>query len=345
MIYFLISFTISFVITLIIRQLAIKWQIFDIPDGDRKRHDKPIPLLGGLAIFASFWLIIFWLITFTDFNYNNLQFSSLLGVFVGSLILIIVGFLDDKYKISPAWRLVATAMAAGCVIIGGTSLTAITNPFGGVIGLDYFSIGNFLILANLVVFIWLVGMTYTVKICDGLDGLSTGIVLIGALMIYLLTASGPYQQVDISIIALVLAGVCFGFLILNFYPAKIYLGESGGLFLGFILGVLAIVAGGKIATALLVMAVPILDLVRVIYLRLKVGQPIFKGDRKHLHFELVDLGFKHWQAVLLLYLISIIFGFTTLFLESKFKLLVLIFLVVGMACFGIWLAKRKQKII
>lgn len=343
MLIFLASATISLILTLLVRRLAIKNTILDIPDNSRKRHNGPVPLWGGLGIFLAFWIMVFFLIFVAQINHKHLPNASLIGVFFGSLILLVTGLIDDKYKISPFWRLFATALSALCVIIGGTQLTAITNPFGGVIPLDAIVIGNFLVLANIFVFFWIFGMTYTVKILDGLDGLATGIVLIGALMIHFLTSSGQFYQADISIISLVLAGVCAGFLVLNFYPARIFLGEAGGLFVGFMLGVLAIIAGGKIATALLVLAVPILDLARVIYLRVRTGQPVFSGDRRHLHYRLLDLGMTHVQAVVLLYLIAFLFGITTLYLKSNGKLIALIFLTMAMIIFGFWLGRREEK--
>lgn len=343
MLIFVVSATISLLLALGVRFIAMKKKALDMPDGGRKRHDQPVPLWGGAAIFLTFWLVVGWLIFAAGLPHKHLSNQSLVCVFIGSLILLLVGLFDDKLKLSPKSRLAATVLAAIAVIIGGTEFSGITNPFGGMIPLDQIKIGNFLVLANLIVFFWILGMTYAVKILDGLDGLSVGIVLIGALMIYFLTRKGIYYQADISAISLVLAGACFGFLFLNFYPARLYLGESGGLFLGFILGVLAIVAGGKIATALLVMAIPVLDLVRVIYLRFKIKQPIFQGDRRHLHFQLLDLGLKHWQAVLMLYAFAFLFGISTLFLQSKHKLIVLAVLAIGMLVFGSWLGRSEAK--
>lgn len=340
---FLISAVICLVLTLVVRQVAIWADVVDYPDTERKKHSAPTPMWGGLAIFLSFWAIVIYLTSFTDLNHKHLSYASLIGAFMGSAILVFIGLLDDKYKLSPTTRLAATAIAAFCVIAGGTELTAITNPFGGYIELDRWIIGDILIMANAVIFLWIFGMTYTVKILDGLDGLVAGVVMIGALMIHFLTASGIFYQADMTVVSLVLAGVCAGFLILNFYPAKIFLGESGGLFLGFILAVLAIIAGGKFATALLVMAVPILDLARVIYLRVKTGQPLFSGDRRHLHFALLDLGLSHMQTVFLFYGISLAFGVTTLFLHSRGKLIVLAILSLSMLIFGVWLARQKEK--
>lgn len=342
MIIFVSAIITSLCLTLLVRKLALKYKVVDVPDKIRKFHSESTPLLGGVAIYSAFWLILGILLLFTNFIHKNLSSTVLLAIFLASTILVVVGVLDDRYGISPKIRLLITAFAAIIVIVGGTNFSGITNPFGGIIGLDMIKVGNFLILANLVVFFWLVGMTYTVKILDGLDGLAVGIALIAFLMIYFLTASGKFFQPDVSLVSSILAGVCAGFLILNFHPAAIYLGESGGLFLGFMLGVVAVVAGGKFATALLVLAVPILDLARVIYLRFKISRPIFEGDREHLHFQLLDLGLTHLQAVMILYFIALVFGLTTLFLSSWGKLSVLFILTVGMIFFGVFLTKKEQ---
>jgi UDP-N-acetylmuramyl pentapeptide phosphotransferase/UDP-N-acetylglucosamine-1-phosphate transferase len=131
-----------------------------------------------------------------------------------------------------------------------------------------------------------------------------------------------------------------GFLFFNFYPAKIFLGEGGGQFLGLMLGTLAIIAGSKIATALLVMAVPIVDLVWVILARLFGGQSIAQGDRRHLHFRLVDAGLRQWQAVLIFYGLSALFGFSALFMKSGFKLIALVILVLVVVFLEIYISKR-----
>lgn len=347
MAYFLASFTLAVLLTAFIRKIAVKKRILDRPDGHRKLHNRPIPLLGGWAIFLAFWSIMGYLIFFTDVLGRNLQAQRLIGVFVGSLILMVLGYFDDKKDLSPKIRLSVSALAALIAIIGGVGLDRITNPLGGVFDLSVWQInlgswGAISVLSALLVFFWLMGMMYTTKILDGLDGLSTGIVAIGALMIFFLSRTGKFYQPDIALVALVFAGACLGFLIFNFYPAKIFLGEGGGLFLGFLLGVLAVIAGGKIATALLVMAIPILDLIRVIYLRFKIKQPLFQGDRRHIHFQLLDLGLGHWQTVLILYAVSFAFGLTTLFLQSREKIMVLLLLAGLMVAAGLWLGRREE---
>ena len=331
--YFLSAFIISMVLTVIVQKISLRLKIVDNPDNRRKKHKSSVALLGGMAIFISFWTVIAYIAFFTNILGNNIHSVQLISVFVSTLLLVIVGAVDDKKNLSPLFRIIVSAIAAGLVIIGGVGLDGITNPLGGVIKLDFWQIsfggqGTLWVIADLLVFLWLMGMMYTTKILDGLDGLTTGIVLIGALMIFFLSNTAKFYQPDTAMIALVLAGVCLGFLVFNFNPAKIFLGEGGGLFLGFMLGILAIIAGGKIATALLVMAIPIIDLIWVIYRRIKEKRGVFSGDRLHLHFRLVDIGLSQRFTVLLLYLVSFVFGITTLILPSKFKMLILVLLAI-----------------
>jgi len=333
MIYFLTAFALSLLFALVVKKIATRLNIVDYPDNKRKKHKTPTALLGGIAIFLSFWGVLAYLIFFTNLIGKNITFIQLLIIFISSLALIILGYFDDKNNLSPKFRLIVTSLIILFVILFGIDLDGITNPLGGIISLDTWKWTitgweSLILIGDLIVFAWLMGMMYTAKVLDGLDGLTTGIIGIGAMMIFFLSSTIKFYQSDVAVIALVLAGSCFGFLILNFYKAKIYLGEGGGLFLGFMLGVLAVIAGGKIASALLVMAVPILDLAWVIGKRLTSKHSLFTGDRKHLHYRLVDSGWSVRQSVIFLYLISFIFGISTLVLPSKFKLLVLILLVV-----------------
>jgi len=346
MIYFLSAIILSIVLTVLVSKVALRFNVVDQPDEGRHLHKKVIPLLGGMAVFLSFWIVSFVVYFGTDFLKEDINFNQLSFLFLGSLIIMVLGWFDDVYKIKALNRLLISAFAVFVVMLGGINFDGITNPLGGTIGLDFWQIslggfGNILVIADLLIFFWLLGMMYATKVLDGLDGLSSGVVLIGAMLIAAIASTAEFFQPDIKLLCLIFAGSLLGFLWFNFYPAKIFLGEGGSMFIGLTLGFLAIVSGGKIATALLVMAVPVLDLVRVMYRRNRQGKSIMEGDREHLHFKLLDLGFSHPQAVLFLYAVAFLFGITTLVFESAYKLAVLGILFLGMLVFEIVINKRQ----
>lgn len=333
MLYFLAAFCLSAILTWLVKKIATKLNVVDRPDADRHLHEKPTPLLGGVAIFLSFWAVIGFLVFHPIYGVEKI-INQLILAFISGTIIFLVGIADDLRPMSAKVRLIFVAIAILISALYAPWLTKITNPFGGFIELGVVSGG-------VLAFLWLMGMTYTVKILDGLDGLATGIVSIGAFVIVLLTSITKFYQPNVSLVSLIFLGVCLGFLLFNFYPAKIFLGESGSMFIGFMLGVLAIIGGGKLATALLVMAIPILDLVRVMYKRIRRGQPIFSGDREHLHFRLVDYGFSQKRAVLLLYSLAFLFGLTTLFLQSMQKVYALLGLVIIMIFLSHIISKKQ----
>ncbi len=345
--YFLLAFILTLFLTPIIRVLMRRFKIVDEPKLEkRKIHKKRIPLGGGLAIFVSFFVIIFLVLIFTDKLRNDVGLNHLLGFFIGGLVLMVGGFLDDKYRLKAKQQIIAPILATLIVIAFGVGPDIITNPVGGVINLQIFQLTlnnavNWFWLADLVVFVWLMTMMFTTKLLDGLDGLVTGIVLIGAMMIGFLSLQDQWLQPDVALLAFIFAGSCFGFLIWNWYPAKIFLGEGGSLFMGFMLGGLAVISGGKIATTLLVLGLPLMDMIRVIIERIKKGQPIYVGDSEHLHFRLLKSGFSQKQAVLLFYTIAFLFGISTLFLQSSQKLVALLFLFVLMMLAGVYFSKKR----
>lgn len=343
--FFLGSIVVSIFLTLVIKKVALMTDVIDVPRGERKLHVRPVPLLGGVAIFLSFWGVVGFACLRGVFV-REINVYTLIGIFIASLLIVGIGVVDDMRSVSVWPRVIITALAVLVAIIGGVSLEIITNPWGGSFPLGSWGvrlpfIELFVSVGDIVVFFWLLGMMYTTKILDGLDGLATGIAAIGGLIIFFLTQTHRFYQPEVGLLALIFTGVCVGFLIFNFHPAKIFLGEVGSLLIGFLLGILAVISGGKIATALLVMAIPILDIIRVVYLRIIHHRRIFDGDREHLHFRLLDAGFKEPVAVLFLYAVAFIFGLTTLFLQSKTKLITLTSLVVAMILVGAWLRKKR----
>jgi len=351
---FLGTFVLAVILTIFVKKLAEKLKIIDLPTGGRKHHTRPVPLLGGLAIFLTFFIIAY---LFRDqLLAGNLEMHHWLGVFVGAVWLMIGGWLDDKYNLSAKWQLLFPILAALSVVAFGVGVEKITNPLGsGFLYLDAFKfpvlawggvMHYFVLIADLFAFLWLTGMMYTTKLLDGLDGLVAGVSGVGALIIFLFTMTTQYFQPDIGLAALILSGACFGFLVLAWYPGKIFLGEGGSLFLGFMLGVLSIISGGKIAIALLIMGIPILDVIWTIVRRILNKQNPFKtADRRHLHFKLLDSGLSNRQTVLIYYALAAVFGLSTLFLQSqgKFVSLVILGLIMLAMIIGFnWLDKKSK---
>ncbi len=341
---FISALALTAVLTLLVKRVAFHFDIVDLPDkggeASRKIHTRPIPLLGGMAIFIAYFAILFFNRGY--FLSGNLKLSHLIGFFAGALLIMIGGALDDKYNLKPWQQIIFPLLAITAVIFGGVEITKITNPFGA-----YFDLSAIAVISPILISLWLLGMMYTTKLLDGVDGLVTGVSGIGGLVIFLFTITTRYYQPDIAFAAILLAGACAGFLIFNWHPAKIFLGEGGSLLLGYILGVLAIISGGKIAIALLIMGIPILDVAWTIARRLLQGRNPFRfSDQKHLHHRLLALGIGQRRTVLIFYLLSLIFGLSGLFLQSrgKFWALIALLAIMMLIIIGFWLLDRRRKI-
>ncbi|MGI6374286.1 MAG: glycosyltransferase family 4 protein [Patescibacteria group bacterium] len=346
--FYLLSFIVSLAssagLTYLVRRVALRLGVVDNPDKPvvgRKIHQQPIPLLGGVAIFLAFF---FWLFIFQrHFLQGDLVWQQLLAFFLGALIIIIGGSLDDKHNL-PAWQqLISPLLAIAVLILGGIKIERISHPFGGV-----WDLSSLMIISYLIIIIWLLGMMYATKLLDGVDGLVSGVGAIGALIIFLFTLTSRYYQPDLALAGILLVGALLGFLIFNWHPAKIFLGEGGSILVGYLLGVLAIISGGKIAIALLIMGIPMLDLIWTIIRRLAKGQnPFRSADRQHLHHRFLALGLGQRKTVLIFYLFSLSFGLGGLFLQSQGKLWLLIGLVALMlgllAFFNLYQAKQLKK--
>jgi len=339
LIFFIATFFLAWLLTIAVKELALKYKILDYPDQDRHQHLKPTPLLGGIGIFLAMLISLY--AGRLAILSGKLEVHHWLGVLVGATILVIGGVIDDIKKLSPFRQFLFPLLAAIAVVIGGVGIEKITNPFGGFLYFNDWLVPAFSIL-------WLLGMMYTTKLLDGVDGLVSSIGAVGAIVIFLFTMTTRWHQPDIAFAALMLAAACLGFLVLNWSPAKIFLGESGALLIGFILGVLSIISGGKIAIALLIMGIPILDVVWTIIRRIAAGKNPFKAaDRKHLHFRLLDAGLGARKTVLAFIITSLVFGLSALFLQSKGKFLSLVVLgalmIIALIIFSF--LDRKAKII
>ena len=336
----ILSFLLSAALTLAIGRLASRFGVVDRPSGGRKIHARPIPLLGGIAIYATISVLVLLALRHTNWlTGGEITATHYAGFLLGGLILMLGGYLDDRYGLPPRHAIVAPVLAAVVVIAFGIEITKLTNPLGGVIVLEHWQ-------SDAIVFIWLMVVMYTTKFLDGLDGLATGVSAIGALMVMFLALSAAYFQPDVAMLSAICLGSFLGFLAFNFHPAKIFLGEGGSTFVGFVVGTLAVISGGKLATALLVIAIPMLDVVWIVVRRFRAGgmSQVFKGDRKHLHHRLLDRGWSQRQIVSAYYLVAIVFGCSALFLQSREKLIALAAIVALMFVVAIVLSKQDRSV-
>lgn len=317
--------------------LAKRWGIVDVPRAGRKLHARSVPFFGGLSIFVAFALpTLIVLFTNDHLTAGEIDPQHFIGFFVGAIVLLLGGVLDDKFDLPPRYTILFPLLAAVAAVGFGIGVEKVTNPFGSVFVLTSG-------LSVLLTFGWLLGMTYTTKLLDGLDGLATGVTMIGAVMIALLALSEDFFQPDVAVLALMFAAALVGFILWNGYPAMIFLGEGGSTFLGFTLGILAVIAGSKLATILLVVGVPMLDVVFVIVRRWWEGRSMTSGDRTHLHHLLLAAGLSQ-RWILSLYLsIATLFGATTLIFESWQKLIALGILVVTSGMAVSWLYKKYHR--
>lgn len=339
-----LSFLIALALTPVVRQLALHNNIVDVPKEARKIHSVPIPYLGGLAIFASFAVVT---LIFVPLS------RPLAALLLGGTLLAVVGAVDDVRGLGAWTRLGWQLVAALIVLAGGIGIVSITNPLGGAFNLEA---GRTLIhlgslqfhitpIANLFSIIWLVGMVNTINFLDGLDGLASGVSAIAALALFALAVSPAVNQPLVALLAIILAGSALGFLPFNFFPAKIFMGDSGAYFLGLTLALLAIYSGGKLATIGLVLGFTIIDAMWAAVRRIRRGQHPFSSDREHLHHLLLQAGLSQRGAVLSLYLLALVFALVALDTHSFAKLIALIILFAAMVVLIaslVRLGRRKQ---
>lgn len=342
----LFAFLLTVILTFFALKLFPKWGLLDRPHKYGLKR-KPIPYYGGLVIVFVFVVSV---LVFTDIDRN------LIGVLVGALMIAGISFLDDLKSINPWIRLFVQLIAAFTIVISGIGIESITNPLGGVIELNKFIIDiplgenviEFTILADLFTIIWIVLIVNTMNFLDGLNGLVSGVGFLAASTVFILSI-GEYNVIDqttVATLAIVLASTCLAFWFFDFYPAKILMGDTGSMFIGFLLAVFAIFSGGKIATAFLVLGFPILDAFWVITRRIVRGQSPMKGDLKHLHHRLVEVGLTERKALILIYLLCTFFGGSAIFLGSTQKLYLIItmgVLMVIMASLIVFYGLKKLK--
>jgi UDP-GlcNAc:undecaprenyl-phosphate/decaprenyl-phosphate GlcNAc-1-phosphate transferase len=312
----------SFVLTPWVRRYAVRFDAIDRPD-HRRVNTSPVPRGGGLAVAASFiGVATVALVLNTVFHIvpvpGSIQPGDLAGLLIGGALAALFGVVDDYLDLRARWQFLAQLGLAGVAVVSGFTVDFIANPFGS---------PSRLILEGPVAIgftvLWVAGMINAINFIDGLDGLSSGIGLIAALTlgaISLSTQVGVGGQPLVTLLCIILAGALLGFLRWNFHPAAIFSGTSGVMFLGYTLAVLSILGTAKVAVAMLILGVPIIDAFWIIVRRLAQGRSPFTPDRGHLHHRLLDVGLSHRQTVLLIYAICVALALLAMLLSGATQL-------------------------
>ncbi len=305
-----VAFVFSCASTPLVKHLAIKWKAIDVPKDGRRMHKSPIPRLGGLAIIFGF------VVSMVCFGIMTREVISIL---IGAMIIAVMGIVDDIKALDAKPKFLIQIVAAAIVVIGGDmKIKAFTNPL-------MWSNSAYVIfpewLSVIISILWIVFITNSVNFIDGLDGLAAGVsAIMSVSLVFIATQLGEYY---VAVIGVALMGACFGFLPYNFNPAKIFMGDTGSTFLGFILASLSIIGVFKsyavisFAVPLLIMGLPLFDALFAMIRRVSKGQSPMQADRGHLHHRLIDMGFSQKQSVFILYIISGILGLSAIVLAES----------------------------
>ena len=315
--------------TPLVKVLSVKFGAVDIPKDNRRMHDHPIPRMGGLAIFLGFLTAM---LLFVPLDQEKQ------GMLLGAIIIVILGVFDDKYALPAKPKFLVQIIAALVAVLSGNQITTLSNP-------NIFSsnsVWQLGVLSIPVTVIWIVAITNAVNLIDGLDGLACGVSTISSatmLVIALLVS-----EMEVAVMMAALVGACIGFLPYNFNPAKIFMGDTGATFLGFIMATVSVEGMFKqyplisFVVPFLMLGLPIFDVCFAVVRRLSHGQSPMKPDRGHVHHRLIDMGFSQKQAVGVLYVISAILGLSAVVLTAGGAMKAMVFLVaIGVAVAVAWL--------
>lgn len=296
---FVLALLASICFTPLVIKLAYKIGAIDKPD-ERRVHSKVMPRIGGLAIFAAFLVAISYIYFIVDIP---------IAIIIGAFIIVLTGFLDDKFQIRPWQKLLGQTLAASVIIFGGLQISYITIPF--IDKMVHISPWY----AIPISFIWIIGVTNAINLIDGLDGLAGGVSAIAATSIFVMAVI--MGNVQVALLSIALIGAILGFLYFNFHPAKIFMGDTGSLLLGFLLSVFSLFSFKQVTLVtlfipIIILAVPIVDTAIAIIRRKLNKQRIMDADKCHMHHRLLDIGLSHKQAVIYIYAISAVFGFSAI---------------------------------
>jgi UDP-GlcNAc:undecaprenyl-phosphate GlcNAc-1-phosphate transferase len=335
-----VAAVLSFVLTPLVQRLAHRLDVVDRPD-HRRINTRPVARGGGLAVAAAFLIATGLFLVLNGGGTlrapASIGSTELAALLFGGAAATVVGAVDDYWQLRARWQLLGQLAIAAVAVVLGAIPESIGSPFGGVIALAT-------PIGVLFAIVWILGMINSTNFIDGLDGLSPGIGLIAATtlgLISLTTAVGPFGQPFVAVLCFALVGALAGFLRWNFHPATIFVGTSGVMFIGYTLALLSILGTAKVAVAILVLGVPIIDTFWIIVRRVGSGRSPFTPDRGHIHHRLLDLGLTHRQTVLLIYGVCIFLGILALVLSISQQVIAFVLFLVGSGIAMFIVARRS----
>ena len=348
---FAVALVVALVLTPLTARIGARLGLVQEPGG-RRKHARAIPRIGGVPIFFAFiaavavaqWLVVDPLDparTLPDalrvLRFDPKEIIRLTGLLIGSTLIFVVGLYDDWRELGPIPQFVAQVLAAAIAIIFLIIIEYVNNPLTGQQTPEF----PYIVTVT-VTLVWLTLMMNTVNWLDGLDGLAAGVVALACVVLFVNSVFRlqPPQH-SVALLPVALLGATLGFLPFNFFPAKIFLGSSGAFLLGYVLGVLSIIGGAKMAAILLVLGLPLLDVAWQIFDRLRRGQNPAIGDRGHLHFRLLDMGLTQRQIVVAYYLFSAIFGGLALLITPRLYKLIALLVMAAITAVGFLLVSRR----
>lgn len=317
----------SFILTPLTIRFAPRLGAIDVPNDERRVHAQPIPRTGGLAVAASFVIVgLLGLAINAAFRFapplNAVRSPEVVALFIGAAVGAFLGYLDDRLELRARWQFIFQFVLAAIALVAGVTIDRLPNPLGDAA----IPLSDAAALAATT--LWIVGMLNSVNFIDGLDGLLAGVALIAVTTLGIISLVGVPIQPIVAVMCGLLAGALLGFLPYNFHPARVFIGTAGVFAVGYALAVLSVIGTAKVALALLVLGVPIIDTFWIIIRRVSNGRSPFSADRGHFHHRLLDLGLSHRQAVLVIYGLGIILALAGLLLSGRGQISVFIVVVI-----------------
>ncbi|MBT6068825.1 undecaprenyl/decaprenyl-phosphate alpha-N-acetylglucosaminyl 1-phosphate transferase [Candidatus Peregrinibacteria bacterium] len=341
---FLVASVASLIACLVVLRVFPEFKLMDKPKKYGLKR-APIPYSVGIVLYLIFLSTVLFFLPVS-------QYPSVVGVLIGAGLIVGVSFFDDYRPLPASLRLIVQGLAGVIIVYSGVGIHSISNPFGEPFSLDsYITMVNgfeIIWLADIFTILWIIILINSVNWLDGVNGLASGVGGIAALALFFLSSRSGFHMIDqepVIIMSVILAGIFLVFWCFDFYPAKMLMGDSGSMFLGFMLAVLSIFSGGKIATAFLILGFPLLDFFWVILQRVIRGQSPFKGkDRLHLHDKLMDMGIPLRWILFLIYVLCAVFGFSALFLGSmgKFAAVTIMAVIMIVMVLVTWQGERSE---